>query len=354
MWLATAGLAGAVALCGATVAMAPPATGAPATSNGPPSVPIAKGATYVDGHGAPTPLVPDQVGFMRGLSCPTSTLCYAVGATPPNTITTGTAGMVLTLQRGAAGRWSITKATSDWTNLEYLTAISCSDPTHCAAVGEGDGNVPVVESTADGNSANWDEPPVPTDSPRLNLEGVSCADRSCMAAGGYQVGTDRSISYVSRVWVTSGTAPTTVKGDLAWVAATAPRGALGLWGLSCTSPGHCWVVSGGAWYTSDNGRRWVKLSPPELAGPCATRLCQPIYSLLDTVQFSGPRDGVVAGGSQCGAAVTFSCPGAVARAHTSSTLMSAANTCVVNISATTPNHFFLLITFMLRKLIDAC
>lgn len=295
--------------------VASPAAAATAANNGATAVPIAKGATFIAGGGLST-LSANDIGYLYGISCPSSNLCYAAGATPPNAVTTGTAAIVVTL-RHERGGWEITAATSDWDNLSQLNSISCSDATHCAAVGVGDG-YPEAELTSDGNGSDWSEVAQPTVNTKTPLLSVSCVDRSCMAVGSAETQSSKAVRITNQVWVTDANRPHGFPGIPDWVAAKVPKAGVELNGVDCTSPGNCWVVGSypGAWHTADNGRSWSAATLPDRPPGCkstAATCYYPLWDLLETVQFQGPNVGYIGGGSMCGAGQVFHCSGVVLR-----------------------------------------
>lgn len=276
-----------------------------------PVVPVGKGATYVfDGS---SPLNSKEIGPLYAITCPTATLCYAVGETPEHAsanLDGGPIALLVTIER-LAGHWVISKATSDWPNVAYLDAISCTGALRCVAVGEGTEGIPIVEATTDANRGTWDEPRMPASNPALRLYGVSCwRAGGCVAVGYKTVGSGQKMRYVPGVWATAGS------GDLAneaWVAAPAPKGYSGvLDSVDCPTQGDCWATGNWALHSRDGGQTWARADIATAPPGCKSNNCYvPMFDLLDTVDFVSSRVGLVAGGQQCGAGQTFSCPGSV-------------------------------------------
>jgi hypothetical protein len=98
------------------------------------------------------------------------------GASKPQTL-------ILTL---ADGVWSVTRSPNPST-YDSLSAVSCSDATHCVAVGQtGEGRArALIETLSDGT---WSVTPSPNHGTLDNvLLGVSCPDAThCIAAGGFR------------------------------------------------------------------------------------------------------------------------------------------------------------------------
>jgi hypothetical protein len=132
---------------------------------------------------------PDPTGvsdaILSGVSCVTTTACFAVGASDTGPLT----------ERWNGSRWSIDSSPSLSGPLVRaaavsagfdpgLTGVSCPGPTDCYAVG-GSGTRALIEHW---NGSIWSV--VPTPNPKgvffPNLGGVSCASpKRCIAVGGY-------------------------------------------------------------------------------------------------------------------------------------------------------------------------
>ncbi len=233
--------------------------------------------------------IPTGVGYINGVDCLSSVLCYAAGQT------TGTdqSGLVL---RYSGGTWNKTIIPS----VRYLTGVSCEDADVCWATGVSysQGKLTgVVVGTKDGTK--WSEPSQPGASGSgsgVALNAVSCFGTSCMAVG---TSFDSTGKLKSDLWVTDETGN--------WKAATVPKvngGRADLVSVSCDALDDCWVVGGGVWHTSNSGQSWSQLDPVATGGNVAP------WSLLTAVQFTSPNDGTVAGGDQCGGPVTH-CSGAI-------------------------------------------
>ncbi|HXX89177.1 MAG TPA: IPT/TIG domain-containing protein [Acidimicrobiales bacterium] len=194
-----------------------------------------------------------------GISCPSTTVCFAVGSTA--------SGQTI-LQRS-------TDAGASWTSLssaasgETLTAISCPDVEHCLAVG-GTGD---ALATTDGGH-DWGKLNLPSSAPN-QLSSVSCLDSNhCWVA-------------IAPTFMISGsdTVDVTTDGGTTWTssATIAPPGAVGFsLGLSsiacptlieCVGVGNYWIHIGVGdddyqpivATSDDGGMTWQTQDPPAAA-----------------------------------------------------------------------------------------
>ena len=133
--------------------------------------------------GSPTIAPGYMANELKGVSCPSSGTCVAVGYYDyDNGGTENT--LVDTL---ASGTWTMTSSPDDGVNDNVLTAVSCPEPGWCAAVGYYDvagTDHTLVEVLSNGT---WSVVPSPDPTSSTNaLEGVSCASvSSCVAVGYY-------------------------------------------------------------------------------------------------------------------------------------------------------------------------
>jgi hypothetical protein len=139
-----------------------------------------------------------------GISCPTLTFCSAVGVVKDRL-----AGVSRTLAEVWDGRtWTLLPhlvATGDWYDDPLLSAVSCTSPRSCVAVGYLRINAPFGHATTLAETWNghaWALDPSPNPStykhPASELSGVSCTTRtSCVAVGGYESETAKGRTLVT-------------------------------------------------------------------------------------------------------------------------------------------------------------
>jgi hypothetical protein len=132
-------------------------------------------------HGWTLTCVPAAAGtILNGSSCPTPTMCLAVGQS----------GSSAVAARWDGSTWSShTVPTPADIRLETLTGVSCSSASACAAVGTGarvsqDGSV-TAELAARWDGSTWAVGELPTPNGEESQLAVSCpAAASCVAVGG--------------------------------------------------------------------------------------------------------------------------------------------------------------------------
>ncbi len=126
-----------------------------------------------------TPNPPGSIlPVLYGVSCPSTTSCFAVGYA-----TFGTFGGLVERWNGSS--WKITSIPSLFTNAA-LYGVSCPSSTSCFAVGDTDSGPSLVEHW---NGSSWSPmaSPNPTGSTLTVPEGVSCpSTTSCFAVGFYK------------------------------------------------------------------------------------------------------------------------------------------------------------------------
>jgi hypothetical protein len=183
-----------------------------------------------------TPTGSNPNSFLSGVSCPTSTMCMAVG---------GAAGSAIAAVWDGSS-WSVvptpTPSGGDFFNGYGLSSVSCIGPTSCQAVGNLDFSTghtePLIESW-DGTS--WTILPTPTFSPPQYIGGslvsISCdSTTSCVAVGALRnnVGSGKLLSSLVMTWDGS-----------TWSTTPAVDPGLGndvMDGVACTSPTSCMAV----------------------------------------------------------------------------------------------------------------
>jgi hypothetical protein len=134
----------------------------------------------------PSPIPPGAIfSGLSGVSCARKTACTAVG-----TYLTSADAYVTLAQRWDGSGWQIEPSANRAATQTHLTAVSCTAPTRCIAVGNYvDANTnPTSGTLAEGwNGTSWviQPTPVPTDADTFSLlSGVSCAARAtCTAVG---------------------------------------------------------------------------------------------------------------------------------------------------------------------------
>jgi hypothetical protein len=203
---------------------------------------------------------------LGGVSCPSTTNCFAVGsAGQPNSTT-----VLAFLQHWNGHTWSImTSPKPKGAQSLGLSGVSCSTTTSCFAVGSYQTGVlsPLVTKTLveHWNGQTWSimPSPNPTGSANSFLNGVSCRGTSCFAVGYSRL--PHSTTLVEH-WVGN-----------RWsiVPSPNPTGSLSddLGGVSCPSTTNCFAV-GNAQFGSDyktlmehwNGHIWSIMTSPSPAG----------------------------------------------------------------------------------------
>jgi hypothetical protein len=152
-------------VAGVVVASAPPASATPGWSLAP----------------SPNP-TGSVVAWLAGVSCPSTTSCFAVGQDTPAAVGSYSRGLV---EHWNGSRWSVmtTPRVSENTSL---AGVSCPSTRSCFAVGYsflGESTKSLVEHW-DGSRWSIMTVPNPTDSGDTELAGVSCpSTTSCFAVG---------------------------------------------------------------------------------------------------------------------------------------------------------------------------
>jgi hypothetical protein len=132
---------------------------------------------------------------LLGVSCPSSSVCFAAGRYTPSS--GGTAALIEKLEwpGGGSGTWTVQSIPLPaGTTYSELGGISCADTTHCMAVGnyhDGAGMHPLVERLS-GSTWTAESAPVPVGGGYPGFSGVSCvATTECVIVGDYRQGAPR-------------------------------------------------------------------------------------------------------------------------------------------------------------------
>ena len=209
-------------------------------------------------------------GELRGIDCPSPALCVAIESS----------GAILTTTRpiGGAGAWTTIQVPGS----DRLSDVSCPRVSRCVAVG--DGGLVVTSSNPTAGAAAWT---VGRIAPTLPLYRVACSMAlSCVATGGSALVSTTDMTAGAAGWELEGVAPagdplnsvdcpsdsfcaiggagdalttTNPTGPLAgWTAAPVPTG-FQLLGVDCLSAGRCVVASdNGEVFASSGPQSWVK------------------------------------------------------------------------------------------------
>ena len=213
----------------------------------------------------PTPS-PADGGNLIGVSCPSRSSCLAVGghANPFNTfVPSGTLA-----ERWNGSTWSIQPTPNPPGGGWFLTAVSCTSPSACTAVGGRLAPTGTGTLAERWNGHTWSVQPTanpPGHGIKL-LNGVACTSRSSCIAVGYEFdpATGEGLGTLAERWDgrTWRIVPT-VK--------PAPTGGnAGLNGVACTSASACTAVGNQALVTTLaerwNGRTWSVRATPNPSG----------------------------------------------------------------------------------------
>jgi photosystem II stability/assembly factor-like uncharacterized protein len=164
----------------------------------------------------------DNETVLRGVSCPTTSQCVAVGS-----------GGILVTSSNGGSTWTGRKSGT----TETLRGVSCPTTSDCHAVGDGG---TVIASTNGGKT--WS---AQTSGTSEGLNGVACPTATtCFAVG------------------SSGTVIATTDGGATWNPQTSPT-PNNLNGVSCPSASTCFAVgdAGTVIATTDGGTTWTAQSP---------------------------------------------------------------------------------------------
>jgi len=282
-----------------------------------PAIPFKPGSPW---SGSLVPLAPPTpVNSLVAVTCVTASKCWAVGSTVGSGGAPNGAALIATTNGGAS-----------WTNqpipatAAYLSAVACSTPLQCVAVGEGQGNQGVAIATNNGGTT-WTQASVPAGIGDVTT--VTCrSDRRCMAIGSLSTG-DAGLASTSAgvTWSQTG---------------TLSGGTAGASGVSCVDDQHCWVtghtvvgavqVAGAVVATSNGGASWSTLPIPPGSGSLNSVSC---------VQGPADQAGSAPGGTAGGQVTVPPAPGSAAPTTTSPPAVGLAGVrcVVVGTTANTPN-----------------
>jgi hypothetical protein len=165
---------------------------------------------------------PSSGGQLVGVACASTTACITVGSRPGGTLAEGWNG----------SSWSIQSTPSP--KGATLSAVSCTSPTACTAVGnytDTSGNYVTLAERWDGS--RWSIQPTPTPTGGGQLLGVSCTSTTACAAVGSNPGGPLVEIWDGNSWSIQATPSATATGG----------GRLN--GISCTSATACIAVGSG-------------------------------------------------------------------------------------------------------------
>ncbi len=196
---------------------------------------------------------------LASVSCPSTSVCFAAGYEYPF----GGSEKPL-IERWSGGTWSKQLAPGSGTESE-LSGVSCSSTTSCYAVGYSysyseESDSPLIESW---NGEKWSVDSTPSIFGWLNT--ISCvSSTSCTAVGNDESGTILAEHLEGASW--SATEPPMPKGGA--------TGHVGLYGVSCISTTRCTAVGGYGnssiiklpFAESWNGSKWSVQSMPNPGG----------------------------------------------------------------------------------------
>jgi hypothetical protein len=200
--------------------------------------------------------------YLNGVSCTSTTNCFAVGYFT----TASNPGRTL-IERWNGTRWLVLAGANATGSLgSYLSGVSCTSTTSCAAVGYSYDSKATKTLAARWSGTKWSVVASPNPAgDESNLLGVSCAGTGCIAAGYYTSAQGSGRTLVER-W--NGTK---------WSIASSPNPAGSdsyLNGVSCASATSC-VAVGEYYGTTGPGRTlverwtgagWSIVSSPNPAG----------------------------------------------------------------------------------------
>lgn len=224
---------------------------------------------------------------LTGVSCPSTTSCYAVGRYASRT------ERLSVIEHWNGHAWTIMKSPHLGGQV-FLEGVACANTTACVAVGSvSPRHPPWIETTVsehwDGHAWSIKTNPVPAVGTSAFLIGVSCPNAtSCFAVGNYD--TDTSETGHSKTLIEHWDGH-------AWSIMTSPnrtgRSNSTLGGVSCPSPRNCVAVgSDGYDYATLverwDGHVWSIMTSPNPTGGTNTR--------LSAVSCPNPTDCVAIGG----------------------------------------------------------
>ncbi|HWE71002.1 MAG TPA: hypothetical protein VG205_11590 [Acidimicrobiales bacterium] len=310
----------ALVVLGAILAACTPGAAHPAAGNTTatlPAIPFKPGSPW---SGALVPLAPPTpVNSLVAVTCATASRCWAVGSTVGSGGAPNGAALIATTNGGASWVNQPIPATA-----AYLSAVACSTPVQCVAVGEGQGNQGVAIATTNGGTS-WTQASVPAGIGDVTT--VTCrSDRRCLAIGSLAAGDAALVSTSAGVtWSQTG---------------TLSGGTAGASGVSCVDDQHCWVtghtlvgavqVAGAVVATANGGTSWSTIAIPPGSGSLNAVSC---------VQGPADQSGSVPGSTAGGQVTVPTQPTSSAPTTTSPPTAGLAGVrcAVVGTTATTPN-----------------
>jgi photosystem II stability/assembly factor-like uncharacterized protein len=186
--------------------------------------------------------MPENTLGLGAVTCPSVSLCVAVGAEIFTSIDQGATWQPRTVDGGTQG----------------LTAVSCTSNFHCVAIGPNvaaaiNPTLPGIAVVTNDGGMTWQQQSLPTGTGALDK--MSCSSASVCLAAGPQVQASQPASYFS-----------TGDGGSTWTANPAPSGFTAISDLSCPSGSTCVVVgrSGGQASTAvtNDGTTWLTTAVP--------------------------------------------------------------------------------------------
>ena len=213
------------------------------------SVVTGLGASDVAGAASPanwsTVPVPSGTGTLYGVTCPTSSECFAVG----------NGGFILKSIDGGTTWASQTTPVP----VSLLQAITCPSASDCFAVGQFNDATGVILATTNGGTT-WTSQVLPSGVVNIGLDNLSCSsDTECVAVLDYNDN--------------GGPVLATDNGGSTWVNEPVPSGFYGLDDVSCAvGTTDCMAVSNGVLISTDGGASW-SVGPDPAGGPLSSVWC---------------------------------------------------------------------------------
>ena len=209
-------------------------------------------ATTNSGSTWTTQTVPSGTNYLNDIACPSTTTCYAVGASNSNSgaiLATTNSGSTWTTQTVPSGTY-------------YLKAIACPSTTTCYAVGEnssGSGGAIILATTNSGST--WTTQTVPSGTEFLY--GIACPSATtCYAVGAIVIYYGSSAFDYGYILATTNSGST-------WSAQTVPSGTSYLTAIACPSTTTCYAVGENSSYdggtilaTTNSGSTWSAQTVP--------------------------------------------------------------------------------------------
>jgi photosystem II stability/assembly factor-like uncharacterized protein len=190
-----------------------------------------------------TPVVmPENTLGLGAVTCPTASLCIAVGAEIMTSQDQGATWQERTVDGGTQG----------------LTSITCTSMVHCVAIGpnvaaEFNSSLPAIGVVTNDGGNSWQQQPMPVGT--ATLDKLTCATALQCFAAGPQVQSSQPAPLF-----------TTNDGGNTWNATPAPSGFSAITDLSCPAPNNCVVVgrSGNQSTTAvtSDGSTWATTAVP--------------------------------------------------------------------------------------------